>query len=290
MTDPEDLLSESLQTLYDYSPVAYSSAGSSFTYTYYGPLLLHPPSSDIRPGPPTDRSLTIILKTPDTQPANWSLHASSVWMASIFVADHLQDLFLDRRIRAARDDRRTLRVLELGAGAGLPGILIAKCYDDIEVISSDYPDESLIEALEDNIVQNRVSDRCRAVPYAWGTDPAPLLTTPKIPDSRQSHEFDVIIAADTLWNPDLHSIFLKTLCMTLRKSLNARIYLVAGLHTGRYAIQAFLRDIVDAGLKIEELLEKEANGSDQRDWCAERAGETEQDRRRWVIWVVLRWV
>ncbi|KAF9814830.1 hypothetical protein IEO21_04882 [Rhodonia placenta] len=214
MSDPEDLLSESLQTLYDYTPVAHSSAGSLFTYRY-----------------PRD------------------------------LPSHLSDLGLDRHLHRAQGLRVPLRILELGAGAGLPSIVIARLYD------------RLIRTLVDNIQRNGVPGNCRV-----GAE------------SSEMSGFDVVIAADTLWNPDLHDVFTQTLCMTLRRSSDARIYLVAGLHTGRYTIQSFLRTLIGAGLEVEEATERDVGGSGRRAWGVERAdGETEQDRRRWVIWMVLRW-
>lgn len=280
MSDPEDLLSESLQTLYDYTPVAHSSAGSLFTYRYPRDLPSHLSAKAAAP---------IELQTPDTQPANWVLHASSIWMSSLFIADHLEDLGLDRHLHRAQGLRVPLRILELGAGAGLPSIVIARLYDRVQVVSSDYPDEELIRTLVDNIQRNGVPGNCRVVPYAWGSDPSALFT-PHGAESSEMSGFDVVIAADTLWNPDLHDVFTQTLCMTLRRSSDARIYLVAGLHTGRYTIQSFLRTLIGAGLEVEEATERDVGGSGRRAWGVERAdGETEQDRRRWVIWMVLRW-
>lgn len=78
-SDPEDILSTSLQTLYEYAPITHSSAGRVFTYT---------PKSTL-PNPPT-----VTLNTPDTKPANWSLHASSIWVSSLYVAENLADLHL----------------------------------------------------------------------------------------------------------------------------------------------------------------------------------------------------
>lgn len=285
MSNPEDLLSDSLQSLYDYAPVSHSSAGSFFTYTYHGLSVAGSASRTSADAEnSSNSSARITLRTPDTQPANWALHASSIWMSSLYLADHITDLHLGDHIQRARSRGETLHVLELGAGAGLPGILIARCYDQVQVISSDYPDEQLIDALAENVERNDVSSRCRAVPYAWGTDPTALLSSVGSPG------FDVIVAADTLWNPDLHLLFVKSLSLTLRKSEEARVHLIAGLHTGRYTIQAFLRVLGQNGLVLEEAIEKEAHGTHSRPWNVEREEtETEEDRRRWVVWVIVKW-
>lgn len=100
--------------------------------------------------------------------------------------------------------------------------------------------------------------------------------------------FDVLIAADTLWDPELHGMFIQTLCMALRCP-DARIYLVVGLHMGRYAIQAFWGTLTGAGLEVEKTTERDVDGGDRRARNHERADrETQQDKRRWVILMALR--
>lgn len=269
MSDPEDVFADSLLSLYDHVPVSHSSAGSVFTYD-------------------ADRS-PITLVTPDTQAANWALHATSIWSAALYVAEHIRDLHLEEDLDYARREGRPLRVLELGAGAGLPSILIAKTYKDVVVTCSDYPDEALISTLAENARRNEVSDRCRVVPYGWGSDPSTLMM------SQHAHEdsipgFDIILAADTLWNSDTHRIFIQSLQLTLKRSPTARVQLFAGLHTGRYVIQSFLQLVSDAGLYTEDLRERRVDQSGERPWSVQRAeGEDEQERRRWVVWMTLRW-
>ncbi|KAI0664266.1 hypothetical protein C8Q70DRAFT_226781 [Cubamyces menziesii] len=270
MSDPEDVLAESLETLYDYVPVALSSSGSTYTY-----------QSETAPS-------AITLTIPDTQAANWSLHATSIWSSSIYVANHLQELNIDGHIKNVCTEGRALQILELGAGAGLPSILIAKTFRDVLVTTSDYPDENLIHTLEGNVKRNEVSDRCRVVPYGWGSDPSPLFFRSGLETT--AGRFDVVIAADTLWNSEWHGIFIETLRLTLRRSPNARIYLVAGLHTGRYVIQSFLCQMQEAGFVPEQLSERRVDGSEERPWSIDRAEqEDDRERRRWVIWMVFKW-
>ncbi len=270
MSEPEDVLSDSLETLYDHAPIALGSAGSLYTY-------------QAQNGGPT-----VALTTPDTQAANWALHATSIWSASIYVADHILDLQIDRRAKQAAEEGRTLNILELGAGAGLPSILIAKNYQDVLVMCSDYPDNALIRTLEENVRRNDACSRCRVVPYAWGSDPSVLLPPGATTDDAPA--FDIILAADTLWNSDTHHLFLDTLKRTLRRSPDARIYLIAGLHTGRYVLQSFLRLMSGAGFVTEELTERRIGATDERPWSVDRAeGEDERERRRWTVWVVFKW-
>ncbi|OAX36131.1 hypothetical protein K503DRAFT_793547 [Rhizopogon vinicolor AM-OR11-026] len=270
MDDPEEILSSSLQTLYDYTPITHSAPGSIFTYT-------------VKCG--GGGSEMISLQTPDTQASNWSLHASSIWVSSLHIADYIEDLQLDRF-----KDLDRLHVLELGAGAGLPSIMIARTTPNAAVVVSDYPDESLICTLSDNVRRNCTSERCWAVPYAWGNDISPLVAPLRQQNPEGSALFDIIVAADTLWNPELHVQFIKTLCMCLNQSPDARIHLVAGLHTGRYTLQSFLDVVMAHGLQVERVVEREVTGGIQRSWDVTRAeSEDERERRRWVVWMILKW-
>lgn len=286
--DPEDLLSDSLQTLYDYAPITHSSAGSLFRYTLpqrSEPTTAASDENPPTPAPnaaPTDDARVITLVTPTTQATNWALHASSIWTSALFVADHVADLNLDAHTRAVAeaDGPRPLRVLELGAGAGLPSIVIAKTHPGAAVTASDYPDAELVAALAQNVQRNGVGDRVRVVPYAWGSDPAAF----------GDGAFDVIVAADTLWNPELHALFLGTLQRLLHRTPDARAYLVAGLHTGRYTLQAFMDAVGEYGLALEEAVEREVGGSRARPWDVARAeGEDERERRRWVVDMRIKW-
>ncbi|KAG6868737.1 hypothetical protein C0993_011316 [Termitomyces sp. T159_Od127] len=263
--DVTEIFSSSLETLFDHQPITLASAGSVYTHECKNP------SSKACA---TDAPLKVTLITPDTLPANWSLHAADIWVASRYLADHPDRLSIDAMITARRSTGEKVRILELGASAGLPGISIAKAFDDVSVVVSDYPDELLMKTLAENVAQNGVSHCCVAVPYAWGSDVSSVIG--------DGGAFDIVIAADTLWNPTLHTIFIQSLQMTLKRLPSARIHLVAGLHTGRYTIQSFLHAVQQAGFELESAQEKEVRGYQERAWHV-RGDNDDKDRRRGTL-------
>lgn len=71
-------------------------------------------------------------------------------------------------------------MVELGAGTGLPSLLLATQNDPPSlVVVTDYPDDGILGNLQKNLERNRsvFSTSCQVKPagYAWGTDPQPLL-------------------------------------------------------------------------------------------------------------------
>lgn len=145
---------------------------------------------------------TIRIRTPQTCSENWVLQADGVWQAARYLADHLPD------------DLAGKRLLELGAAAGLPGIVAA--VGGVEpgcVVLSDYPDPGILKQLEENVSLNRGESRVRVEVrgHCWGTEEAL--------EELGGERFDVVMAADILWKEEAH----EALCKTLgREVLDAR--------------------------------------------------------------------
>lgn len=120
-----------------------------------------------------------------------SLWAEYVYNAARVVAD-----MIDQNIIECRGKN----CLELGAGAGLPGIMAALVGASTTVIS-DYGtsvDRSLIQAIDMNILSHNqyLSTGCKLVgePYVWGND-VELLT-----GHTGCGKFDIIFMADLIFN------------------------------------------------------------------------------------------
>jgi nicotinamide N-methyltransferase len=286
----EDILESSLQALYGYTPIVHSSGGSLWTYT--GPE--ESSSKQITPDSGSSKPVSITLRVPDTSAKNWQLHATSIWVAAIFIANEIcMDLqWIFSRFPALEyPNRKCIRVLEIGAGAGLPSIVLAKTQVDVvkRIVISDYPDEGVIQALKENVERNCGGDPAgvdiSVEPFDW--------LAPSTPGFVLGGGFELIIGADILWNSELHHPILAAIDRCLNRDIRARALLVAGLHTGRYTIQRFLELVEDVGsslsIEVESMEEKEVNGTIVRNWDAQRAeGEDENERRRWVVYIWLR--
>jgi len=119
-------------------------------------------------------------------------------------------------------------VLELGAGAGLPGILAA-LQGSSHLVLSDYGsvvDGDLIRAMDLNIeaVKDKVPNcRMHSVPYIWGRDTDILTSCLNVDDSGGDGDdreesplrFDIVIMADCIFNRSEHKRLLWTMMQTL---------------------------------------------------------------------------
>ncbi|PWN34985.1 uncharacterized protein FA14DRAFT_164120 [Meira miltonrushii] len=99
-------------------------------------------------------------------------------------------------------------VLELGAAAGLPSIVAHRLKASV-VVSTDYPDNDLIENLRKNCDGNTSStDYKLAVEgYIWGSDTSKLKAL--LPKGQQY--FDLLLLSDLIFNHQAHPAMLATL-------------------------------------------------------------------------------
>ncbi|KAF8717677.1 MYST (SAS MOZ) family, partial [Rhizoctonia solani] len=186
----------------------------------------------------THESTGIRIQIPDTESENWALQADGVWQAAVYMADHLP-----RPLKGKT-------VLELGAAAGLPGIVSA--FGDREdeperVVLSDYPDKGILARLEENVEANKRSSRVKMVVegHAWGSADG------------LRERFDVVLAADVLWMEDMH----EALCETLDRVVApfGQVHIVAGLHTGRGTITSFFDTAKKHHLEPSEIYQVRIN-------------------------------
>ncbi|KAI9812131.1 MAG: hypothetical protein M1827_004797 [Pycnora praestabilis] len=190
------------------------------------------------------------------------------------------------------------KVLELGAGSGLAGIVSALAGAN-EVVITDYPAPEILATITTNICKNIPSPslpsqgtqlRCPNPPvqprvegHEWG-----ILTTP-FAHTGSSH-FTRIIAADTLWMPSQHLPLLHSMAHFLsRDDTSARVFVIAGFHTGREKVRGFFEGVAEVGLVVERIWERDVEGR-VRAWVGDR-GEGEEgvtERKRWCVVAVLK--
>ncbi|KAK8854728.1 hypothetical protein IAR55_003467 [Kwoniella newhampshirensis] len=104
------------------------------------------------------------------------------------------------------------RVLELGAGAGLPSIVCALAESHYTLVT-DYPDNSLIGNMEYNVdinVEGERRERIGVAGHVWGHNVQPLLD--HLPGSEQ---YDLLILSDLVFNHSQHDALIKTVEATL---------------------------------------------------------------------------
>lgn len=103
----------------------------------------------------------------------------------------------------------------------------------------------------------------------------------------QSHaqQYTRILAADCLWMPWEHDNLALSMVHFLSPDPNARIYVIAGFHTGRAKMAPFIEEAVPkVGLEVEVVFEMDAEGR-RREWAAERDGGREDvaGRKKWLV-------
>nr|POE88411.1 protein n-methyltransferase nnt1 [Quercus suber] len=203
----------------------------------------------------------IALRTADPETENErKLFSHYLWNAGIKMAE----------LVSGDDETWTVKnetVLELGAGGR-------------EVTISDYPAPVVLK----NIAQNAASaiptglqTNYRVEGHEWGAFDTPFA-------KQNEHHFTRIIAADCYWMPDQHLNLVRSMGYFLTLESEARVFVVAGFHTGRTKLAAFFDVAVQEGFDIELIYEEDADGV-RRPWVRDRDGGAEDHtgRNKWLI-------
>lgn len=187
------------------------------------------------------------------------------------------------------------RVLELGAGTGLAGI-ISGLSGAKEVVISDYPAPEVLANVRANVDRNAEPSRegrglleaygkiepgkCKVEGHEWG------VLSDDFAKANESR-FDRLLVADCLWMPWQH----ESLQRSIRHFMSdqGRAWVVAGFHTGRLKMAPFFdrSSLAERGLEIEKIWEKNAEGRD-REWVEDRGFEDATERKRWLAIGVLK--
>ncbi|OKL60660.1 hypothetical protein UA08_04230 [Talaromyces atroroseus] len=255
----------------------------------YGPLTImvpHYPDHD-----------TTADQTQTTVDDGRRLFAHFLWSSALVVAQGVEDADADAKGAVSNgnnNDNTNIgmwnvkghRVLELGAGAGLPSIISALASASHVTITDHPSSPAFLGAIEYNTMRNvpaSIRLNIESMPHEWGT----------LGDddfSRQNRgQFTRIIAADCLWMLHQHENLVRTLLWFLSEGgkregapttttspddsgstsgyhdqegkedgeEEGRVWIVAGFHTGRAIVAHFFETAVAMGLEIESIYERD---------------------------------
>jgi predicted nicotinamide N-methyase len=262
---PEDILSSSLGVIFP-DDITNQHGDKENSVIYLSPSF----------GP-----LTLTLADPQGEDSR-KLFSHFLWNAGLQLAEFIEEGDVQGRDWSVQGER----VLELGAGTGLAGI-VAGLKGAREVVVSDYPAVEVLGNIRDNVERNVRSrkDRIgvgevRVEGHEWG-----VLDDAFSSENREG--FGRLLVADCLWMPWQHL----NLLMSIRWFLKAdgRAWVVAGFHTGRAKMRGFFEEcaLKKAELEIEKIWERNADGV-EREWVVDRGIEDVTERKRWLVIGILR--
>jgi len=288
--EPEDFFSSSLGVIFpDYVANSHGDADHDVVYT----------------SPNLPKPLHLSLADP-TAAEDRDLFSHYVWNAGLVLAELIEAGTLGLSpsksgTGAAGGDVEGLRgtasdfsvaglsTFEVGAGTGLPS-LMAALLGASRVVITDYPSPVVLENLHDNVrrnAQSSFSPLGSVAPvvvegHEWGRTSTPLA-------EGNRHAFDRVLSCDCLWMPWQHGKLRESLSWFLADLPAARVWIVAGFHTGREKMRGFFDGdaLAAVGLEVERIWERDCNG-EERPWAWDRGIEDVSLRKRWAVLAILR--
>lgn len=155
-----------------------------------------------------------------------------------------------------------------------------------QVTMTDYPAPPILETLRANVANNvptALQSRVTIQGHQWGSTSTAF-------ESSHARTYTRILAADCLWMPWEHENLARSMLHFLADTPAARIYCIAGFHTGRAKVAIFFEEVVpEQGLEVEDIYEMDANGQ-RRPWAKVRDGGLENmgERKMWLVVARLR--
>ncbi|KAF8324432.1 putative methyltransferase-domain-containing protein [Cantharellus anzutake] len=163
--------------------------------------------SDIVPEQPAIQKGTIHLNFPDSQTIALSVDGSPGCGGNVWLAGRVLSEYLVYRYQSLHGKR----ILELGAGTGLVGLVAAKLGGEV-VLTDQLP---LLPIMRSNIELNGLGRSVSAVELNWG-EPLP-------PAVQSSSQFSIILAADCVYLESAFPLLVKTLDDLYMGNLHAEV-------------------------------------------------------------------
>lgn len=277
---PEDYLSTSLGVIFP-DDVTNQHGDAEHSLIYASPHLPKPISLDLcDPEGEEDRRL----------------FSHYLWNASLLLAELVERDTLGLKGDDGKGEGqwgrfrvKGLDVIEVGAGTALPSIM-AGLLGANKVVVTDYPSPTLLSVLNTNINRNLIPSisptgtiptSIAAQGHSWGEfkDMAP-----------HKQAYDRVFVCDCLWMPWQHANLRSTINHLLKANLEARVWVIAGFHTGRAKMSAFFEAETlrrEAGCEIEAIWERDCEGV-ERIYDSEWEEENPTVRKRWLVVAVLK--
>ncbi|KFZ06388.1 hypothetical protein V501_07459 [Pseudogymnoascus sp. VKM F-4519 (FW-2642)] len=267
-TDPEDYLGQSLGVIFP-DDITNQHGDLDHAVIYQSPRF-----GDIK------------LELADPQGAdNRKLFSHFLWNAGIQLAEFIEE--------EGDWDVRGKKVLELGAGTGLSGIVAARAGAE-SVVITDYPAPEVVANVRKNVEVNLPKEMrigregkpatCLVEGHEWGN-----LSGDDSFVQGHKGSFDVILVADCLWMPSQHKELMKSIAWFLNPG--GKAWVVSGFHSGREKMAGFYNAalLTEHGMEVESIVERDPEGR-EREWVTERKfeGVTDTERKRWLVISVLR--
>ncbi len=154
-----------------------------------------------------------------------------------------------------------------------------------EVVLSDYPSPAILANTKANVERNvpkQLQQKLTVRGHEWG-----VLKD----DFSRAHlnHYSRILCADCLWMDGEHYSLAQSMEHFLSPNDDARVWVIAGFHTGRAKLVAFFDIATQAGLETEHIWERDADGN-EREWVRERNGGQEDaaGRNKWLVVAILK--
>ena len=140
-----------------------------------------------------------------------------------------------------------------------------------------------MSALSSNVRKNPPDDfrsHVSVAPYRWGDTSSTFATS-------HQGKYTRILAADTLWLSSEHENLATSMMYLLSAAPHARVFVIAGFHTGRDMLVHFFEEVVPAveiegkSLVVESIWEMDADGR-RRNWTTKRNDDI-SERKKWAV-------
>ena len=152
-----------------------------------------------------------------------------------------------------------------------------------EVVLSDYPSPAILANARANVERNVPREQQQKLSvqgHEWG------VLTDQFSKAYANH-FSRILCADCLWMDREHYGLAQSMEHFLSHKGDARVWVIAGFHTGRAKLVSFFDIAAQAGLETDQIWERDADGN-EREWARERNGGQEDGRNKWLVIGILK--